>query len=175
LFCTTRRLIRRKRTEHTNVNILRLTVADLNAIINVKLKTQNRRLEPMGQADPGETHELTGTGPGLARQESAGQVPRRVWHQTDMFLRSKPRPLVGYPDPLLTLALPHPFLPVLLQTRAITGSKCIFELLDLSLQMHLQTCSIMASKCISKLALSRRPTASQSYTIPASKCISKPS
>jgi hypothetical protein len=116
----------------------------------------------MGLAEPGETHELTSTGPGLAHQASAGQVPRWVRHQTDMFLPSKPRPLAGYPDPLLTLALPHPCLPVLIQTRAITGSKCIFELLDLSLQMHLQTHSIAASKYISQFTRSRPPSASLS-------------
>jgi len=86
------------------VNILRLTVAYLNATINVKPETQNRRLEPTGQAKPGETRGLTGTGPGLARQESAGRVFVRFWNRTDPFLRSKPGPLAGYPDPLLTLS-----------------------------------------------------------------------
>jgi hypothetical protein len=85
------------------VNILRLTVAYLNATINVKPETQNRRLEPTGLAKPGETRGLTGTGPGLARQESAGRVFGRFWNRTDPFLRSKPGPLAGYPDPLLTL------------------------------------------------------------------------
>jgi len=84
-------------------NILRLTVAYLNATINVKPETQNRRLEPTGLAKPGETRGLTGTGPGLAREESAGRVFGRFWNRTDPFLRSKPGPLAGYPDPLLTL------------------------------------------------------------------------
>jgi len=56
------------------VNIVRITVAHLNATINVKPETQNRRLEPMGLAKPGETRGLTGTGPGLGRQASAGRV-----------------------------------------------------------------------------------------------------
>jgi len=86
------------------VNILRLTVAYLNATINMKPETQNRRLEPTGLAKPGETRGLMGTGPGLARQESAGRVSGRFWNRTDPFLRSKPGPLAGYPDPLLTLA-----------------------------------------------------------------------
>jgi len=89
------------------VNILRLTVAYLNATINVKHETQNRRLEPTGLAKPGETRGLTGTGPGLARQESAGRVFGRFWNRTDPFLRSKPGPLAGYPDPLLTLVIEH--------------------------------------------------------------------
>ena len=51
------------------VNILRLTVAYLNATINVKPERQNRRLEPTGLAKPVETRGLTGMGPGLALQE----------------------------------------------------------------------------------------------------------
>jgi hypothetical protein len=89
------------------VNILLLTVAYLNATINVKPETQNRRLEPTGLVKPGETRGLTGTGPGLARQESAGRVFGRFWNRTDLFLRSKPGPLACYPDPLLTLYITH--------------------------------------------------------------------
>jgi hypothetical protein len=86
------------------VNLLRLTVAYLNATINVKPETQNRRLEPTGLAKPSETRGLMGTGPGLAPQESAGRVFGQFWNLTDLFLRSKPGPLACYPDPLLTLA-----------------------------------------------------------------------
>jgi len=85
------------------VNILRLAVAYLNATIHVKPETQNRRMEPTGVAKPGKTHELTCTGPGLTRQESVGRVFGRFSNRTDPFLRSKPGPLVGYLDPLLTL------------------------------------------------------------------------
>jgi len=87
------------------VNILRLTVAYLNATMNVKPETQNRRLELTGLAKPGETRGMTGTGPGLARQESAGQVFGWFWNRTNPFLRSKPGLLAGYPDPVLTLGL----------------------------------------------------------------------
>ena len=76
----------------------------------MKPETQNRRLEPTGLAKPGETRGLTGTGPGLARQESAGRVFGWFWNRTDPFSRSKPGPLAGYPDPLLTLAKVHDFL-----------------------------------------------------------------
>jgi hypothetical protein len=69
----------------------------------VKPETQNRRLEPTGLAKPGETRGLTGTGPGLARQESAGLAFGWFWNQTDLFLLSKPGQLAGYPDRLLTL------------------------------------------------------------------------
>jgi hypothetical protein len=85
------------------VNILRLTVAYLNTTINVKPETQNWRLELTGLAKPRETRRLTSTGPGLARQESAGRVLGRFWTRTDPFLWTKPGPLPGYPDPLLTL------------------------------------------------------------------------
>jgi len=61
----------------------------------------------MGLGKPGETCGLMGMGPGLARQESAGRVSGRVWNRTDPFLRSKPGPLAGYPDPLLTLHQPQ--------------------------------------------------------------------
>jgi len=68
----------------------------------MKPVTQNRRLEPRGLAKPGEIHGLTGTGPGVARQESAGLVFGLFRNRTDPFLRSTPGPLAGYPDPLLT-------------------------------------------------------------------------
>ena len=73
--------------------------------MNVKPETQNRRLEPTGPGKHGETRRLMGTGPNLARQESAGQVFGRVRNRTDPFLRSEPGPLAGYPDPLPTLVL----------------------------------------------------------------------
>ena len=69
----------------------------------MKPETQNRRLEPTDLAKPGQTCGLTGRCPGLARQESAGRVFGWVSTQIDLFLRSKPKPLAGYADPLLTL------------------------------------------------------------------------
>jgi len=66
---------------------------------------QNRRLELTGLGELGKSRRLTGTGSGLACQEAAGQVFGRVWNQTDPFLWSKPGPLAGYSDPLLTLAI----------------------------------------------------------------------
>ena len=64
--------------------------------------TRNRRLELTGLPKPDETHGWTG--PDLADQESAAWVFGRVWDRTDSLLRSKPGPLAGYPDPLLTPA-----------------------------------------------------------------------
>jgi hypothetical protein len=69
----------------------------------VKPKTQNQRLEPTGQAKTGATRRLMSTGPDLASQLSAGQVFGRVRNQTNLSLRSKPGPLAGYLDSLLTL------------------------------------------------------------------------
>ena len=53
--------------------------------INVKPETQNRRLEPTGLAKPGTTRCLTGMGPGLARQESAGRVAWQLLTRTGAF------------------------------------------------------------------------------------------
>jgi len=89
----------------TNVNSLRLSVAYLNATINVKLKTQNQRLEPTGLPNPSKTRESMGMGPAFACQQSAGWVFGLIWNGTDRILQSKPELLVGYPDLLLTLAL----------------------------------------------------------------------
>jgi len=52
---------------------------------------------------PGESRGLTGTGMGFACQVALGRVVDWVWNQTKPFFRSKPGPLAGYPDPLLTL------------------------------------------------------------------------
>jgi len=65
---------------------------------------RNRRLEPTGLATPGKTRGLTGTGPGLARQDAGGRVFGQVWNRSKPFYRSEPGPLAGYPDPLLILA-----------------------------------------------------------------------
>jgi len=56
---------------------------------------QNRRLEPMGLATPGESSELTGRGLGVADSESAGRDCGRVWDQTDQLLGSKSEPVAN--------------------------------------------------------------------------------
>jgi hypothetical protein len=84
------------------VNILRLSVAYLNATINVKPEMLNRSLEPTGVAKPGETRMLTVTGLGLAHQQSAYRVFGRVWNGTDGYLQSEPGLLAGHPNLLLT-------------------------------------------------------------------------
>jgi len=48
---------------------------------------------------------LMGTCSGLDHQEAAGLVIGQVWNRTELFLQSKSGPLVGYPDPLLTLLI----------------------------------------------------------------------
>jgi len=60
-----------------------------------KPKTQNRRLEPTGLANPSKTRGLTGMGPGLARQDVAGQVVGRFWNRTELFFRSEPGPVAN--------------------------------------------------------------------------------
>jgi len=64
---------------------------------------QKWRLEPTGRAKPSKTRRFVGTGPGSARQEAADFVSGRLRNWTDWFLQSKPGPLPGYLDPLLTL------------------------------------------------------------------------
>jgi len=64
---------------------------------------QKHRLDKTGLAKPGEMHGLTGTGPGLDHQEAACLVFGWVWKRTELFFRSEPGPLAGYPDPLLSL------------------------------------------------------------------------
>jgi len=57
----------------------------------------------MGLTNPGETRRLMGTGPAVARQESACQDFGRLWNPTDPYLPFKPGHLADYQDPLLTL------------------------------------------------------------------------
>jgi len=59
---------------YTNDNISPLVLACLNTTINVTPKLQNSRLETMGLPKPGVTRGVTGPGPGLSHQESAGDV-----------------------------------------------------------------------------------------------------
>jgi len=67
---------------------------------------QNRRLDPTVQTKPGETSESMVTGPGLDSQEAVGQDVGQFWNRTESFFRSKPGPLAGFPDLLLTLGVP---------------------------------------------------------------------
>jgi len=54
----------------------------------------------MGLAKTGKTHGLTGTGMGLACQDTLGQVVEQVWNQTEIFFQSTPGLLADYADPL---------------------------------------------------------------------------
>jgi len=63
--------------------------------INVKPETPNQILELTGLAKPRENCGLLDTGPGLARQESAGQGFGWVANKTDLCLQSKREPLAG--------------------------------------------------------------------------------
>jgi len=63
---------------------------------------QNRRLYPMGLAKPGESCRLPVDWPRLDRHDATGLVFGRFWNWTKLCIQSKPRPLAGYLDPLLT-------------------------------------------------------------------------
>jgi len=71
----------------------------------LKPETQNWALKPTGLAKASNTSRLMGTGSGLACPEAAGQVFGWVCNWTNLILRSKPGPLTGYPDPVLTLSI----------------------------------------------------------------------
>lgn len=72
--------------------------------IEIPEKT-TKRSEPTGLAKLGIPCVLMGTDTGLAHQQAAGQVVVGFWNQTEQFIRSKSRPLAGYPGPLETLPL----------------------------------------------------------------------
>ena len=84
----------------------------------------------MNRAKPSTTCGLTGMGAGFPCQETAGWVSGQVWNQTDPFLWSKPGPLAGYPDPLVTLFPPdheilYPIRIYLYQSILLTGLQYI--------------------------------------------------
>ena len=68
-----------------------------------KAETQKQTLEPTGLAKPGKTRALTGSGSGLARQDTAGRVLGRFWNRTERYFWAETGLLAGYPDPLLPL------------------------------------------------------------------------
>lgn len=123
-------------------------------IVNPEM--QNWSLELTGLAKPGKPPRLMGIGPDLAPQEAACQVFGSVWNRTDALLRSNPKPLVGYPDPLLTLPT-STYLTSLDQGNQV---HCWVHLFNTSIQMHLSTHSITSFKCISKFTPSYSPGAS---------------
>jgi len=54
----------------------------------------------MGLATRGKTGGLTGMGPGMARQDAAGQVFGRVWNRTELFKWSEYQTAGGLPVPI---------------------------------------------------------------------------
>jgi len=95
-----------KQHQHSIIIILRFTVGYLNATITRQPKMQNQISDQKGLATPGETCGWTGTGLHLDGREAAGQVFGLFWNQIKPFSQSKPLPLAGYPDPLLSIVAP---------------------------------------------------------------------
>jgi len=89
----------------TKVDILHITVTYLTATINRTTRKWEPETATDGSSQTRQTCRLTGTGTGLARQESPGRVFGSFWNRTEPFFRSKPGPLAGYLDPLLTLTI----------------------------------------------------------------------
>jgi len=79
-----------------------------NSISDCDHKYETRHAEPEigtdGSSQTRRNPRVDGYGSGFGPQESGSQVFGRLWNQTDPFLWSKPGPLAGYPDPLLSLA-----------------------------------------------------------------------
>jgi len=69
--------------------------------INRKTRNPEPEIGPVHSSETQQTQGLTGKGPGLDRQEAAGQVSGRFWNRTKPFFWSEPGQLAGYPDPLL--------------------------------------------------------------------------
>ena len=70
-----------------------------------KPDTPNLKLEMMGLAAPGKTRRLTGTGPGMARQDAVGRVFVRICTWTKLIFRSQPGPLAVIAAPVLNTTL----------------------------------------------------------------------
>jgi len=86
------------------INIVRLNVRSLNVTMNRTTRDAKLAIGPEALAILGETRRLSSTGPVLDRCDAAGRVFGRFWNQTELFFRSKPRPLACYLDSGLILA-----------------------------------------------------------------------
>ena len=84
--------------------MLRLAVTYLNATIYRKPESLNQRLEPTGLANPAKSRGLMSTDTRLTWEDPAGWVFGRLRIRKQLFSRTEPALLAGYPDPLLTLA-----------------------------------------------------------------------
>jgi len=61
------------------------------------------KLEPLPGSNQAKIPQFNVRSGKQPRQENASRIVRRVWNRPVPIFRSKPWPLVGYPDPLLTL------------------------------------------------------------------------
>ena len=75
----------------------------MNATINRKTRNAEPEIGPGRSRQTQRNPRVDGYGARLDRQEADGRVVGWFWNQTKPFLQSKPGPLAGYPDPLLTL------------------------------------------------------------------------
>jgi len=108
VFCTSRRLICRKWT--VTYQCQYFTISSSISEYDHKCETQNAEPEigPDGSSQTRRNPRVDGYGSGFGPPRVSGSGFGRVWNRTDPFLQSKPGPLAGYPDPLLTLAAPAP-------------------------------------------------------------------
>jgi len=103
LFCTSRRLIRRKWTVTYQCQYFTIN----SSISECDHKYETRNAEPeIGTGRSSRTWQsprVNGYGSGFGPPWVSGSGFGRFWNRTDPSLRSKPGPLADYPDPLLTL------------------------------------------------------------------------
>jgi len=74
-------------------------------ILNWCQSCRNRKVGTAVRFQPGQKPTVICPVRVTTRQDIAGRVFGRVWNRTEPIIRSKPGPLAGYPDPLLTLHL----------------------------------------------------------------------
>jgi len=88
----------------TKVNIVRFAVGYLNASINRKTRNTEPEIGINGSGQTMQDLQVDRYGSGFAPPVPSGSRPWTDLEPHRTILRSKPRPLAGYPNPLLTLS-----------------------------------------------------------------------
>jgi len=103
IFWSERRPVLPKEHWHTLINMLRLAAGYHNATINWTTHNAEQEIGPDRSTQSRRNPHVFGHGSGFGPPRNRVSGFGRVWNQTHLFFRSKPRLLVGFPDPLLTL------------------------------------------------------------------------
>ena len=103
MFCTSRRLIRRKWTVTYQCQYFTISSSISECDHNCETRKAEPEIGPDRSSQTRRNPRFDGYGPGFGPPWVSGWGIGRVWNRTDPFLSSNPGPLVGYPDQLLTL------------------------------------------------------------------------